>query len=72
MEHDDGDGGTITIPVSLIKAISFEILAAIDYWHEDRGLDTFDAGRIAVAVGAGAQAALDIMFAWPDEGETEH
>lgn len=72
MGADDGENTeicSVIVPVSLIRQVSFEILHAVDEWHEDRGIEMLDLKKCVVAIMASAQAAIDMLSAYPD-GET--
>ena len=39
MDNDNGeDGEGVVVPLSLIKALSDNMVDTIDRWHEDRGI----------------------------------
>ena len=39
MDNDNGeDGEGVIVPLSLIKALSDNMVETIDRWHEDRGI----------------------------------
>ena len=72
MGADDGENTeicSVTVPVSLIREIAFEIIHAVDEWHETRGLEDMDMRKCVVAIMAAAQAATDMIAEYPD-GET--
>lgn len=62
MEDDDGEDTEISaviVPVSLIHALTFEMLHTIDEWHEDRGIDEVDLNKCFVAMMASVEAAME-------------
>lgn len=72
MGGDDGEDteiSSVIIPVSMIREIAFEIIHAVDAWHEARGLEDMDMRKCVVAIMASAQAAIDMIAEYPD-GET--
>jgi len=62
MEDDDGeDAGfhSVIVPISLIHALTFEMLHVIDQWHEDRKIEEIDIHRCFAAMMAATEAALE-------------
>lgn len=62
MEDDDGENdeiSTVIVPVSLVHNLTFEMLHAIDAWHEDRGIDEIDLSKCFVAMMASVDAAVE-------------
>lgn len=62
MEDDDGEDtevSAVIVPVSLIHALTFEILHTIDTWHEDRNIDEVDLSKCFVAMMASVDAAME-------------
>jgi hypothetical protein len=62
MEDDDGeDAGfhSVVVPLSLIHALTFEMLHVIDQWHEDRKIDVIDHRQCFAAMMAAAEAAME-------------
>lgn len=62
MEDDDGENdeiSTVIVPVSLVHNLTFEMLHAIDAWHEDRGIDEIDLSKCFVAMMASVDAAME-------------
>lgn len=62
MEDDSGEDSeyqSVMVPLSLIHALTFEMLHVIDQWHEDRGIDHIDIPRCFNAMLAAIQAALE-------------
>ena len=62
MEDDDGeDAGfhSVVVPLSLIHALTFEMLHVIDQWHEDRKIDVIDHRQCFAAMMAATEAAME-------------
>lgn len=62
MADDDGqesDGDSVLIPLSLIHALTFGMLHALDEWHEARGIEEPDMDRCFVAMIASVEAAME-------------
>jgi hypothetical protein len=62
MEDDDGeDTGfhSVVVPLSLIHALTFEMLHVIDQWHEDRKIQEIDIHRCFAAMMAATEAAME-------------
>lgn len=71
MEDDDGGGAelhSVTVPVSLIHALTFEMLYVIDQWHEDRKIHDVDTEKCFAAMMAAMEAVLDKLH---DDGHGE-
>lgn len=66
-DWDDAEGSGVVVPVSLIRQIAFEIMHTVDVWHEDREIHTLDLKKVAVAILAAGQAAIEMMSNYPDE-----
>lgn len=64
MEDGDGDGEefhAVVVPISLIHALTFEMLHVIDQWHGDRGIVQLDGQRCFVAMMASVEAAMETL-----------
>jgi hypothetical protein len=64
MEDGDGDGEelhAVVVPISLIHALTFEMLHVIDEWHEDRGIIELDGNKCFVAMMASVEAAMEAL-----------
>jgi hypothetical protein len=62
MEDDDGeDTGfhSVVVPLSLIHALTFEMLHVLDQWHEDRKIQEIDIHRCFAAMMAATEAAME-------------
>jgi len=62
MEDDDGeDAGfhSVVVPLSLIHALTFEMLHVIDQWHEDRKIPDIDDEVCFAAMMAATEAAME-------------
>jgi hypothetical protein len=62
MERDDWEDdetSAVIVPVSLIHALTFEMLHTIDTWHEDRNLDEVNLSKCFVAMMAAVDAAME-------------
>lgn len=62
MEDDDGEESgfcSVTVPVSLIHALTFEMLHVIDQWHHDRNITEVDIPRCFTAMIAAIEATLE-------------
>ena len=71
MEDDDGNDThlrSVVVPLSLIHALTFEMLYVIDQWHEDRKIDVIDAEQCFAAMLAATEAVIEQMS---KEGKTE-
>lgn len=67
MEHDDGeDGEGVIVPLSLIKALSENMLTTIDQWHEERNIHCLDMGQCVVAMIAAIDAVTETINRYPD------
>jgi hypothetical protein len=72
MAEDLGDEvqfDTVLVPVSLIQRLSFELLHAIDEWHEEREIENLDLCRCMVAMMAAVDATMERLHNYPN-GET--
>jgi hypothetical protein len=64
MEDGNGDGEelhAVVVPISLIHALTFEMLHVIDEWHEDRGIIELDGNKCFVAMMASVEAAMEAL-----------
>lgn len=62
MADDDGDETefhSVVVPLSLIYALTFEMLHVIDQWHEDRKIDVINHRQCFAAMIAATEAALE-------------
>jgi hypothetical protein len=62
MEDDDGeDAGfhSVVVPISLIHALTFEMLHVLDQWHEDRKIDAINHRQCFAAMMAATEAVLE-------------
>jgi hypothetical protein len=67
MEQDNGeDGKGVIVPLSLIKALSENMIATIDQWHEERNIHCLDMGQCIVAMLAAVDAVAETMSGYPD------
>jgi hypothetical protein len=63
---EDGNGESkefhsVIVPISLIHALTFEMLHVIDEWHEDRGIIELDGDKCFVAMMASVEAAMEAL-----------
>ena len=56
------------VPLSLITALTFEMLHVIDQWHEDRKIEEINVRQCFVAMMAAIEATIEHLN---DEGEKE-
>jgi len=71
MDNDSGEDtefGSVVVPLSLIHALTFEMLHVIDQWHEDRKIEDIDIRQCFAAMMAAMEAALEQLN---DDGEKE-
>lgn len=64
MDDDDGDQteyDTVIVPVSLIHKLSFEMVCALEEWHEERQLEEVDLQKCFVAMMAAVEATMERM-----------
>jgi hypothetical protein len=64
MEDDGGEDSeyhAVVVPISLIHALTFEMLHVIDEWHEDRGIVELDGNKCFVAMMASVEAAMEAL-----------
>jgi hypothetical protein len=62
MEDDDGeDAGfhSVVVPISLIHALTFEMLHVLDQWHEDRKIDVINHRQCFAAMMAATEAVME-------------
>jgi hypothetical protein len=62
MEDDDGeDAGfhSVVVPLSLIHALTFEMLHVLDQWHEDRKIDVINHRQCFAAMMAATEAVME-------------
>jgi len=62
MEDDDGNQAelhSVVVPLSLIHALTFEMLYVIDQWHEDRKIYDVDTEKCFAAMAAAMEAVLE-------------
>lgn len=64
MEDDGGEDAefrSVIVPISLIHALTFEMLHVIDEWHGDRGIIELDSNKCFVAMMASVEAAMETL-----------
>jgi hypothetical protein len=64
MEDDSGEDEefhAVVVPISLIHALTFEMLHVIDQWHENRGIVELDGNKCFVAMMASVEAAMEVL-----------
>jgi hypothetical protein len=64
MEDDSGEDEefhSVVVPLSLIHALTFEMLHVIDQWHENRGIVELDGNKCFVAMMASVEAAMEVL-----------
>ena len=67
MEDDNGkDVEGVVVPLSLIKALSENMLTTIDRWHEERGIHCLEMIQCVVAMLAAVDAAAETLNEYPD------
>jgi hypothetical protein len=62
MENDNGDEAefhSVVVPVSLIHALTFEMLHVIDQWHEDRKIYVINHRQCFAAMIAATEAVME-------------
>jgi hypothetical protein len=62
MEDDYGDGEefhSVIVPLSLIHALTFEMLHVIDQWHEDRKIEEISHRQCFAAMMAAIEAVME-------------
>jgi len=67
MEHDNGeDSEGVIVPLSLIRALSENMVETIDRWHEERGIHSLNMGQCIVAMIAAIDAVTETIGEYPD------
>ena len=67
MEDDDGeDSEGVIVPLSLIRALSENMIMTIDQWHEERSIHCLDMGQCIVAMLAAVDAVTESINEYPD------
>jgi len=64
MEDDYGQEAkifSVTVPLSLIHALTFEMIYVIDQWHEDRSINDVDTEKCFAAMMAATEAVLEML-----------
>jgi len=64
MENDNRDGPefeTVLIPLSLIQALAFALLKALDDWMDERGIEEMEISRSFVAMSAAVNEAMECL-----------
>ncbi len=64
MEDDYGDSEefhSVIVPLSLIHALTFEMLHVIDQWHEDRKIEEISHRQCFAAMMAATEAVMEHM-----------
>lgn len=64
MENDDGDEtefNSVIVPVSMIHKLSFEMVCALEEWHEERDIEYVDLNKCFVAMMAAVEATMERM-----------
>lgn len=64
MADDNGDEAefhSVVVPLSLIYALTFEMLHVIDQWHEDRKIDVINHRQCFAAMMAATEAVMEQM-----------
>jgi hypothetical protein len=62
MEDDDGEDAefhSVVVPLSLIHALTFEMLDVIHQWHEDRKIEGISHRRSFAAMIAATEAVME-------------
>lgn len=62
MENDDGNETefySVVVPLSLIHALTFEMLHVLDQWHEDRKIDVINHRQCFAAMMAATEAVME-------------
>jgi hypothetical protein len=62
MEDDNGEGAefhSVVVPLSLIHALTFEMLHVLDQWHEDRKIDVINHRQCFAAMMAATEAVME-------------
>ena len=67
MENDNGeDSEGVIVPLSLIRALSENMVETIDRWHEERGIHSLNMGQCIVAMIAAIDAVTETINQYPD------
>jgi hypothetical protein len=67
MENDNGeDSEGVIVPLSLIRALSENMVETIDRWHEERGIHSLNMGQCIVAMIAAIDAVTETIGEYPD------
>lgn len=62
MDNDNGDEAefhSVVVPLSLIYALTFEMLYVIDQWHGDRKIDVINHHQCFAAMMAATEAVME-------------
>jgi len=62
MEDDNGEDTefhSVIVPLSLIHALTFEMLHVLDQWHEDRKIDVINHRQCFAAMMAATEAVME-------------
>jgi len=67
MDNDNGkDIEGVIVPLSLIRALSENMIETIDRWHEERGIHSLNMGQCIVAMIAAIDAVTETINEYPD------
>ena len=67
MDNDNGkDIEGVIVPLSLIRALSENMIDTIDRWHEERGIHSLNMGQCIVAMIAAIDAVTESINEYPD------
>lgn len=67
MDNDNGENGEgVVVPLSLIKALSDNMVETIDQWHEERGIHSLNMGQCIVAMIAAIDAVTETINQYPE------
>jgi hypothetical protein len=67
MDNDNGkDIEGVIVPLSLIRALSENMIETIDRWHEERGIHSLNMGQCIVAMIAAIDAVTESINEYPD------
>jgi len=67
MDNDNGeDSEGVVVPLSLIKALSDNMVETIDRWHEERGIHCLNMMQCVVAMLAAVDAVNETLNEYPD------
>ena len=71
MESDDWEEiGSVKVPASMIRALTYGIMQILDKWHESREMDDYDIKQCVTAITIAASATIKMMSGDFSEGET--